>query len=202
MKIIIHRQNTIKQLDNIDNIYGVEIDIRTWGEKLILHHDPYIKGELFEDWITHYKHGLLILNVKEEGLEKKVLDILKSHKLDDFFFLDQSFPFLIKTSSNQEMRSAVRLSEYESIETVLNLKELVKWVWIDHFSYYPINLKTLKTLKKYNFNLCLVSPELQGYDIETIKSKQSNCLEWISYIDAVCTKNPNFWNEYIIPKIS
>ena len=58
--------------------YGVEVDIRSKGNDLLIHHDPFVQGESFEAWIEKYQHGTLILNVKEEGLEKRLTEIMDS----------------------------------------------------------------------------------------------------------------------------
>ena len=142
-----------------------------------------------------YNHGTLILNVKETGLEEELIKTMHSFKKENFFILDQSFPYIINTIKTGEKRCAVRLSEYESINTVLSLKNKLDWVWIDFFSKFPIDHEIYKILKKYNFKLCFVSPELQGH-------KHSKCLELKNYIkankmyfDAVCTKKVKFWEE-------
>ena len=49
MKLIAHRRNTIAQLQATDPKYGVEVDIRSEGPRLIIHHDPFVAGESFED---------------------------------------------------------------------------------------------------------------------------------------------------------
>ena len=66
MNIIRHRRNTHEALAEVSTDHGAEIDIRSWGDSLILHHEPYETGTLFEDWLENYRHGTLILNVKEE----------------------------------------------------------------------------------------------------------------------------------------
>ena len=77
-QIIIHRCNTIDQIKSVPHKYGVEIDIRTYKNQLILHHDPFSdNGEKLEDWLIHFKHNSLILNVKEEGLEERLIQIIK-----------------------------------------------------------------------------------------------------------------------------
>ena len=73
MEIILHRCNTIKLLNGLPKKYGAEIDLRSYKEEIIIHHDPYEVGINFKDWLKHYKHGILILNLKEDGLEEKVL---------------------------------------------------------------------------------------------------------------------------------
>ena len=87
MIIIRHRRNTEDQLSEISSSHGAEIDIRSHGEHLVLHHEPYEVGNRFDYWLENYDHGTLILNVKEEGLEDRVLELMTQHGIDDFFFL-------------------------------------------------------------------------------------------------------------------
>tara|TARA_B100000795_G_scaffold268014_1_gene254082 strand:+ start:1211 stop:1798 length:588 start_codon:yes stop_codon:yes gene_type:complete len=194
MHRILHRVNTIEMLKKTPRELGVEIDIRSNNENLILHHDPFLDGQLFEDWLLHYQHGLLILNVKEEGLENRILELIKKYNINDYFFLDQSFPFLRKTSNEGESKCAVRVSEYEDINTALSLSGMVKWVWIDCFTFFPLSLEDAKKLKAAGFKLCFVSPELQGY---TDHSYVENFRDKIKLLgikgDAVCTKYPDLW---------
>ena len=55
--------------------YGVEIDLRSENKKIYLHHDPFKKGTLFSEWLKYYNHKLIVLNVKEEGLEKHIIKL-------------------------------------------------------------------------------------------------------------------------------
>tara|TARA_B100000767_G_scaffold246204_1_gene245595 strand:- start:158 stop:745 length:588 start_codon:yes stop_codon:yes gene_type:complete len=195
MQKILHRINSVDLLIKSPTSFGVEIDIRSNNNDLILHHDPFQDGELFDEWLKFFNHGTLILNVKEEGLEERVLKKMDDNKIVDFFFLDQSFPFLRKTAMNGESRCALRVSEYESIDTVLSLSGKVDWVWVDCFSKFPINLKEFNKLKKYGFKLCIVSPELQGRtDYEgVLKFKNEIEMQGIKG-DAVCTKYVDLWD--------
>ena len=54
----------------------------------------------FIDFIEEYNHQLLVVNVKEAGIEKNILDILKNKGIDNFFLLDIEFPFCFKTTVN------------------------------------------------------------------------------------------------------
>ena len=194
MEKIVHRVNKKEDLSSLDKNYGVEIDIRTWGKDLIISHDPFIKGEYFEEWIKIYNHQTLILNVKEEGLEDKLKDILESYSIYKFFFLDQSFPFIKKYAFLGEKRCALRVSEFESIETVLKMRGMVEWVWVDCFNHFPLTYSQFKKLKDYNFKLCMVSPELQGrFKKEDIINFKNNIFKNNIQGDAVCTKYPNLW---------
>ena len=195
MEIILHRKNSIEDLCNTNKSYGVEVDIRSYGDEIIIAHDPFSNFDYFKKWITFYEHGTLVLNVKEDGLEEKLLMLMEAHCIEKFFFLDQSFPSLIKTIKSKEKRCAVRLSEYESIKTVLNLKKKIDWVWIDYFTKFPLDYDSYDLLKKNKFKLCLVSPEIQGYDeIETINLKKFLKQKNIVF-DAVCTSFFNIWED-------
>ncbi len=194
MRIISHRRNTIEELVATPAKYGIEVDIRSCGQKLVVHHDPFVEGVLFEEWLAAYSHGLLILNVKEEGLEAGLIQLMERFGIVDFFFLDQSFPFLVKYSKLGERRCAVRVSEFESIRTALTLAGKVNWVWVDCFSNFPLSHDDATLLKDAGFKICLVSPELQGRDAELEIFQLAELLKERSICaDAVCTKRPDIW---------
>ncbi|MBX3073503.1 hypothetical protein KF913_06240 [Candidatus Obscuribacterales bacterium] len=193
---IAHRINTLSGLAEVPHEFGVEIDLRDRGERLILQHDPFTDGEDAEPFFAGYKHGTLILNVKSERIEFKILELLQKYKIENYFFLDSSFPMLYQLVQRGETRSAVRFSEYESIDTVMKLEGLVEWVWVDCFSFLPISKDLYSHLKNCGFKLCLVSPELQGRpdDIPLYRDKLKE--DGIVF-DAICTKIYNIpkWRE-------
>lgn len=190
MKIIAHRRNSIAELEATPAEFGVEVDIRSFGTKLIVNHEPFFDSVSFEDWLEHFHHKTLILNIKEEGIENRVAELVSRRGIADYFFLDLSFPFLVKLARNGERRIAVRFSEYETIETALTMAGLVDWVWVDCFSQMPLTARAHQMLKAH-FKLCLVSPELQGRSVSEIKGYRS-MLNGLP-IDAVCTKRPDLW---------
>ncbi len=195
MHIIQHRRNKLAELLETPRDFGVEVDIRSRGSELIIHHDPFAEGEPFAPWIEAYAHGTLILNVKEEGLEARLLDDMARHGIEDFFFLDQSFPFLVKTAKTGERRCAVRVSEFESLDTALALAGKIDWVWVDCFTRFPLRHDAAARLQEAGFKLCLVSPELQGRDpaAEVPALRELLAQEAIEAA-AVCTKRPDLWS--------
>ena len=194
MKLISHRCNTVSELLATDSKYGIEVDIRSEGDRLIIHHDPCVAGESFDEWIDAYRHGTLILNVKEEGLEARLIALMQSQGISDYFFLDQSFPFLVKWSKAGEHRCAVRVSEFESIETALTLAGKVDWVWVDCFTRFPLSEQDAIRLNDAGFKVCLVSPELQGRDANVEIPKLVVLLKERKIVaNAVCTKRPDLW---------
>jgi len=187
---IAHRINTIEQLNSTPIEYGVELDLRPDGNNIIIHHDAFQNGENFEEWLKHYRHSLIILNTKAEGMEERILNLMEQHQIDNYFFLDLSLPFLIKYMRKGITKMAVRFSEYEPIEFVQKFAGKIDWVWVDCFTDLPLNKDNYNILKQH-FKLCLVSPELQGYDVSRIEEFkiQLSGME----IDAVCTKRPDLW---------
>lgn len=194
MLLIAHRRNTLAQLRDTPPEYGIEMDLRSRGEQLIIHHDPFVDGEPFEPWLAQYRHRMLILNVKEEGLEQKLIALMAQHGVEDYFFLDQSFPFLVRTARQGERRCAVRLSEFENVEVALSLAGLVDWVWVDCFTRFPLDRDSADRLHAAGFRICLASPELHGHVGPNEIPKLRALLEAEGiHPDAVCTKEPERW---------
>ena len=190
MYFIAHRVNTIKDLLNTPNKYGVEIDLRDYQDKIILQHDPFKEGECFEEYLKNYNHGTMILNIKSEGIEPAVLKLIKKYNIRDYFFLDCSFPMINLLTSKGEKNIALRFSEFEGMDTIRFMSQKVNWIWIDCFSKLPVVPENYKTLKILNYKLCLVSPELQNQDLKLELYK--NYLQKKDIIfDAICTKLHN-----------
>lgn len=155
---IIHRINTIEELNNIDKQFGVEIDLRDKNDKIILSHDPFKDGEYFDRYLNYYKHKIIILNIKSERIEKPIIDILNKNYINDYFFLDSSFPMIYLLNKQYNNNNiALRYSEFESINT--NLDKYYKYIWIDCFTKFPLNKEIYENIK--NKKICIVSPELQ-----------------------------------------
>ena len=195
MIIISHRRNKRQELAATPTQYGVEVDIRSNGPRLYIHHDAFVDGENFEEWLTAFRHNTLILNVKEEGLEGRLLKLMDEHGIDNFFFLDQSFPFLIKTARSGERRCALRVSEYESIDTAMTLQGQAEWIWVDCFNEgLWLTGEQAKRMQDGGFKLCLVSPELQGRTAagEIAKIRELAAARGVTF-EAVCTKEPAQW---------
>ncbi len=190
MKFIAHRINTIEDLVKVPASYGVEVDLRDRDECLILQHDPFKDGDDFEEYLKHYRHGTMILNIKSEGIEFVVLDMIKKYRVRDYFFLDSSFPMLYKLNKKNEKNIAVRLSEFEPLDAVMAMAGRASWVWVDCFTRLALDRKNYKTLKEHRFKLCLVSPELQGREGDILKYGKALKKEGI-IPDAICTKLKN-----------
>jgi hypothetical protein len=132
----------------------------------------------------------LILNIKSERIEHRVLELVRRANVRDYFFLDCSFPMIRALVREGEQRIAVRFSEFEPVESALSLAGQVEWAWVDCFTRMPLDERTYSLLKQH-FKLCAVSPELQGRDVATIADYANELSRFP--IDAVCTKRPDLW---------
>jgi hypothetical protein len=190
MLIIKHRVNSVKELNEISTEFGIEIDLRANHNKIFLSHDAFAEGVELKNWLKYFNHKFLICNVKEDGLEERILESLEFFGIKEYFFLDQPIPTLIKSISRDYI-VASRVSEYETIESAILQNS--NWLWIDSFTgNWDHLIPCIFQAKKLGKRVCLVSPELQGrFDRdETMEIKQI-ILE--SGIDAVCTKFPELW---------
>ena len=207
MIIFEHRLNLQSQLSQAS--YGLEVDIRSQHDTLIVAHDPFQHNQLnLIDVVHHLKNKPVILNVKEEGLVEKLKDYFSSFDEENSFILDESIPFIIKYAKEGFSNFALRVSEIETAESAIKVNNFlvkynskIKWIWLDCFTLQAPQKETLIKLKDSGFNICLVSPELHILDRpdewgEVTKMFQKNIKKSAFHIDAVCTKLPNIWEKF------
>lgn len=193
--ICAHRVNDPAALRSVPPAYGVEIDLHADGDRLVLVHDPFATGPDFRDWLTGYRHRFIVLNTKEEGLEGRITALLDEHGVTEWAFLDQSFPFLVRTLRSGETRSMVRISEYESVATALALSPRPDWVWVDSFTGRWPEADDLGRLAEVGFRLMVVSPELQGRSLDDELPVITQRFSTAGLpIHGVCTKRPEDWH--------
>jgi hypothetical protein len=193
-----HRVNILSELKKVENSWGVEIDLRSDVRRpghLHLSHDPWFQGPDFEVWLKQFKkqqiRGPIILNTKEDGLERSVLALMRKYQIEKYFFLDTAFPTLIRWSLlNRNKNFALRMSKYESRLSLNPFIGKVSWVWVDCFGGKPVSKNEINKLSS-KFKVCLVSPELQGQPVFAIKKFMS--LKGLC--DAICTKRPDLWEK-------
>jgi hypothetical protein len=193
--ICAHRVNEPAALREVPGEFGVEIDLHADGDRLVLVHDPFATGPDFAEWLDSYRHRFIVLNTKEEGLESRITAMLTERGITDWAFLDQSFPFLVRTLRGGETRSMVRVSEYESVATALALDPRPEWVWVDSFTGRWPASGDLAELAGHGFRLMVVSPELQGRSLDDeLPVITERFAEAGVPVHGVCTKRPDIWN--------
>ena len=54
-------------------------------------------------------------------------------KISNFVLFDVTFPFIFKLLKNSQKKLAIRVSKYEPIEGLFQLKNKPLWIWLDLF---------------------------------------------------------------------
>jgi Glycerophosphoryl diester phosphodiesterase len=207
VKIIAHRgfwikeseKNTLEALKRaIDNGFGFETDYRDYcGNIVISHNIPQGSEPTAEDvfaLLNKFKMSEmpLAINVKADGLQDKLNDLLHKYNIENYFLFDMSIPDTIGYINNG-MSIATRHSEYEK-EFPFYAQSTTVWLdcfvddWIDE-DIIQMHLSNCK-------NVCIVSPDLH-------KRPYINVWEKYKIINSeqlmICTDYPleadNFFNK-------
>ena len=159
---------------------GIEIDLRTKDNNIILTHDINTNGlDLFKN-ILKLKDKTVIFNVKESQIEDLIIQRAKNI---DYYFLDSQIPDIIRLAKTGFNKFILRISPYEDINTKLYNLVKPKYIWVDYdftdfdFDLYidfvnNINLNSRKILVhpslycKYikDFDI-IISERLSDFDI-------------------------------------
>ena len=96
---------------------GIETDVRDSLGQLVISHDPPTGGEmLFEHFLGIYtEYGLslpLALNIKSDGLQMALKDILNKYLVRNYFVFDMSIPDAL-LYKREDFNVFTRQSEYE-----------------------------------------------------------------------------------------
>lgn len=177
-----------------DNGFGVETDFRDCCGEIVISHD-IPKGDEFtaEEFFALYEKSgtksCLALNIKADGLQKKIKALLEKYSIQNYFVFDMSIPDTIGYV-NQNINVFSRRSEYEN---ELPFYENSTGVWLDCFKSDWIDEKEIRKHLDKNKRVCIVSPDLHKRDYKNIWTKykgiKSNNL-------MICTDYPLEAKEY------
>ena len=160
IKKIAHRILNQNDLLTLPNDWGVEFDLHSHNDKLVVVHDAFSDGIKLEKFLEFVNGRFMAVNIKEEGIEKKVLDTLKIMNYSDFFLFDVSFPQIIRFAGEYSKNIALRLSQYEKLDLEV-CRKYASYLWVDTFDgTFWLDEELLIYLKKLSYKLCFVSPEL------------------------------------------
>lgn len=185
-----HRVNTVDALEGLAADLGVEFDLRSDGDRVIVTHDPFTDGPRLEEYLARVGGRPCIFNIKCEGIEDRCLSEARRFGVEDLFLLDVSVPAAARLSRRGERRFAVRWSELEPAASALAWRGAARWLWVDCFTRWPAEGDAWARLAEH-FSLCLVSPELQGHGLGALDAWRASL--GARPFDAVCTKRPDLW---------
>jgi hypothetical protein len=143
--------------------FGAETDIRDYKSDLVISHDiadEYsLKLENMFEIYNKYNDKLpLALNIKSDGLQDKLKNLLEEHKITNYFVFDMSVPDGLQYLKNG-IRSFTRESEFEISPSFYDEAD---GVWLDEFKGHWVNKETVNKHIKHNKEICIVSPDLHN----------------------------------------
>ncbi|EAL7864934.1 hypothetical protein MWJ18_001567 [Campylobacter lari] len=176
MNIISHRgfwikdseKNTFKSFErSFENNFGIETDLRDMLGQIVISHDMSNNSCLtLDNFFTLYKsfsNNLpLALNIKADGLQDSLRELLEKYDVDNYFVFDMSVPDAL-LYLKADFNVFTRQSEYEKQPSFY---EEACGVWMDEFHKHWINEEIIQEHLENNKKICIVSPELHKRDFK------------------------------------
>lgn len=173
--------------------FGIETDIRDFRGELVVSHD--IPGEgcmTFREFLEVYSENsaertTLALNVKSDGLQKKLRPVLSEFNADNYFVFDMSIPDTL-----MYVQQGFRVFQRQSdVEKDVVLYDEAKGIWMDEFYGHWIKNNDIEAHLENGKDVCIVSPELhkRPYEKEWEQYKELENKKYRGKI-MLCTDHP------------
>lgn len=178
--------------------FGTETDIRDYEGELVISHDIADEGcisvkEMFDIYNKYDNTLSLALNIKADGLQLKLKELLEEYKITNYFVFDMSVPDGLGYLK-QNIKAFTRESEYEKTPSFY---DEACGIWLDEFQGHWITKEVIENHIKNNKQICIVSPDLH-------KREYKN--EWQHYKEIekelgidnlmICTDYPEIAKEF------
>jgi hypothetical protein len=143
--------------------FGIETDLRDRNGEIVIAHDIGDAGSMslrqfFDIYADYPERPTLALNIKADGLQDALSDLLRTYAINRYFVFDMSVPDLLGYRK-RGLRYFGRISEYET-DAIL-MKE-AGGVWLDQFESDWVTGDTIGGYRRDGKEVCVVSPELHG----------------------------------------
>lgn len=190
--------------DALEKGFGLETDIRRDASgAFYISHDPHPRTpenslEDYSELFARFPNAQLAINVKELGYEPALIALMNSGKLGrgafyfDFELLETKTPGAAQRKirtlpGGATVRMASRMSDRnEPVSQCLSIPGEI--VWGDEFDKLWITEEDVKKVHAAGRKLYMISPELHGFDLPTMKKRWQDFKDW--GVDAVCTDWP------------
>lgn len=145
--------------------YGIETDVRDYKGKLVVSHNVSDeKCPLFEDVLRKYREigsdGYLAINIKADGLQDMLIELLSKYKIEKYFVFDMSIPELIVYRA-RNINYFTRVSDYETAPVLL---DDAMGVWLDEWEKNWINKDVICQFLSKGKIVAVISSEIHGRD--------------------------------------
>lgn len=149
--------------NSLDLGFGLETDLRDFSGDIVVSHDVVnARCFLFRDFAAEYRKKNcnlpLALNIKADGLQIQLKEIVLKYEISNYFLFDMSVPDMLVSISN-ELNCFTRISEYETNPC---LYDQSVGVWMDEFKDHWIDTESVMKIISDGKQVCIVSPELHG----------------------------------------
>ncbi|WP_448192911.1 glycerophosphodiester phosphodiesterase family protein [Azospirillum sp. sgz301742] len=141
--------------------FGLELDVRDQDGRLVVSHDPPVGGTLdFATLLASFdrfrRPGPLAINIKSDGLQPALAEMLKPLAPHDYFVFDMSIPDTLGYL-RAGLTVYTRQSEYEPQPALL---DKAAGVWLDAFEGEWFDTALVRRHGEAGRAVALVSPEL------------------------------------------
>lgn len=148
-----------------DHGYGIETDLRDYCGELVISHDvadetcPKV-SDIFQYYKNHKVGTTLALNVKADGIQKMLKELLDEYDITNYFMFDMSAPEMV-VYHKQNFRFFTRQSE---IEMVPIMYDKADGIWMDEWEKGWITADLIKKHLSNHLQMGIISPEVHGRD--------------------------------------
>jgi len=141
--------------------FGTETDIRDYRGELVISHDIangncISAKEMFKIYNKYGNIFPLALNIKADGLQVKLKELLQEYKIENYFVFDMSVPDGLQYLK-YNVKAFTRESEYEKTPSFY---DKACGVWLDEFQSHWINKGVIEQHIQNDKQICIVSPGL------------------------------------------
>jgi len=145
--------------------FGTETDIRDYKDELVISHDiadeRCMSVEIFFEIYKSFDNNLPVaLNIKADGLQLKLKNLLEKFEISNYFVFDMSVPDGLQYIK-EGIKAFTRESEYEKSPSFY---EDAQGIWLDEFYEHWIDLDVIKKHIENDKEICIVSPDLHKRD--------------------------------------
>lgn len=145
--------------------FGTETDIRDYKGELVISHDIADENcisvkEMLEIYNKYDNTLPLALNIKADGLQIKLKEILDEYKIENYFVFDMSVPDGLQYLK-YNIKAFTRESEYERMPSFY---DEACGVWLDEFQGHWITKEIIEKHIRNSKQICIVSSDLHKRD--------------------------------------
>lgn len=174
---------------SFDLSMGTETDLRDHNGEIVISHDmPEGNPMTFSDFlqIMGGRNLTLALNIKADGLGKRIKDILHQFNHTNYFVFDMSIPDLVR-----QVKDGLRVfTGLSDIQPSPVLTDNCEGIWLDCFYSDWYEPKLIDNLLEQGKRVCIVSADLHQRPTDN----QWNILRSVKHITSpdlmLCTDKP------------